>query len=488
MSILEFLSRLRWLDGSPLLSSVEGYRLAIFQQFFSVDETGRFRFDLALCARAKKNFKTADLAIATLYALVTDSPAGHDSECYILANDEGQARDDLALAKKLVKANPTLQQWLLVKRDTIERRDGRGFLQVLPAGDIVGTHGKSYRFCGWDEIHGYRTWDILESLQPDPGRTDVQQWITSYASLFHRLGAPLFDLMAMGKLGTDSRMLFSWYAADYCTDPDFANKLPEARANPSMASWRNPDYLAQQQRRLPAHKYRRLHLNLPGLPEGSAFSPEPVMDAIARGVAVRPPVPGVEYCAFVDMSGGSSDDAVLAVAHQDADGRAVLDVLLNQGQRPPFDPNKAVERFVRVLPDYRVARVVGDRYAGETFKTQFEAQGISYAVADRTKSELFEALEPLLNSHQLVLLDVPTCEQQLLGLVWRGNKIDHPAGEHDDFANAAAGALLQAAVPAVEPAGMLGDPVDAEPEPLISGRRPRPWDALRPRPRFIGRF
>ena len=260
----------------------------------------------------------------------------------------------------------------------------------------------------------------------DPTRHDTQTWIASYASLHHRPGAPLFDLMAIGKSGRDSRMLFSWYAADYCTDPAFASKSPEERANPSVASWGNPDYLGQQQRRLPAHKYRRLHLNLPGLPEGSAFQPEPIMDAVARGTSIRPAEAGVSYHAFVDMSGGSSDDAVLGVAHRERDGRVVLDALVDQGGRPPFDPNAAVARFVAVLREYRISRVTGDRHAGRTFAAQFEQSGISYAVADRNKSQLYEAFEPVLNSHRAVLLDVPTLEQQLLGLVWRGGRIDHP--------------------------------------------------------------
>ena len=221
--------------------------------------------------------------------------------------------------------------------------------------------------------------------------------ITSYASIFHRPGVPLTDLMQAGWAGRDRRMLFSWYGGDRTTDPDFAVLPPEERANPSMASWADPGYLAQQQRRLPAHKYRRLHLNLPGLPEGSAFQPEPIFDGIARGVMVRPPQPGIAYVGFVDMSGGSDDDAVLGIAHRDADDRAVLDSLTDQGQRPPFDPNKAVERFVRLLRDYRVSRVVGDRYAGETFRSQFTAQGITYEVAEKTTSELYEALEPRLN-------------------------------------------------------------------------------------------
>ena len=151
---------------------------------------------------------------------------------------------------------------------------------MLLAGDVVGMHGVSYRFVGYDEIHSYRNWDVFEAMQPDPHRIAAQQWVTSYASIFHRPGVPLFDLFHQAKVGDDPRMLFSWYAADFTTDPDLEDATPEERANPSKDSWANPDYLAQQQRRLPAHKYRRLHLNLPGLPMGSAFQPEPVMDAV----------------------------------------------------------------------------------------------------------------------------------------------------------------------------------------------------------------
>jgi hypothetical protein len=57
---------------------------------------------------------------------------------------------------------------------------------------------------------------------------------------------------------------------------------------------------------------------------------------------------------------------------------------------------------------------------------------------------LYEALEPRLNSHRVVLLDVPMLEQQLLGLVWRGGKITHQSGEHDDWSCALAGFVEQA--------------------------------------------
>lgn len=434
----QFFAGLRWIDQRPLLDVIEPYRLALFERFFTERMAdGLLRYNLGLFGRAKKNWKTSDLVFACLYALVTDG-----DQTFIVANDEGQAADDLRLAKRIIRANPALDGDLRLRHNVIERVDGEGAIEILPAQDAIGAHGKTYRLLAVDEVHGYRNWDLLEALAPDPTRGHCQQWITSYASIFHRPGAPLFDLLQQAKSGGDSRILFSWYAGNFTTDPDFTDKTPEARANPSMPSWNNPSYLAQQQRRLPAHKYRRLHLNLGGLPEGSAFQPEPVMDAVARGLRACPPEAEVTYEAFVDMSGGSNDDAVLAIGHKDPNDRAVIDRVLNQGPSPPFDPIQAVDRFVEVLREYRVASVTGDRYAGETFREAFRSRGVEYHVAEKTTSQHYEALEPRLNGHAVVLLDAPLLEQQLLGLVWRGGKIDHVNGEHDDWACAVAGLVV----------------------------------------------
>ena len=437
---IKFFSLLKWIDGRPLLDVVEPYRRRIFDHALYSFEEGRSRYNLMLGGRAKKNWKSADLILAALYRLLAWQSEG-GNQCYILANDEGQAADDLELAKKLIRSNAILADAVDIKQKIIERRDGKGFLEILPAQDVAGSHGKTYLFAGFDEIHEYRNWDLLEAMQLDPTRPDALMWITSYASIYHRPGVPLFDLLAGGWNGKDPRMFFSWYASDRTTDPDFENALPEDRANPSCNSWNDPGYLEQQQRRLPAHKYRRLHLNLPGLPEGSALSVVKVMEAVERGVRIRPTVDEVNYSAFVDMSGGSNDDAVLAVAHRDQESQAVLDVLVNQGQRPPFDPRKAVERFVGILREYRIASVTGDNYAGLTFAQDFQARGYSYRMSELKKSQLYEALEPKLNAGQVVLLDHPSLESQFLGLVWKGGKIDHASGEHDDFANAAAGAI-----------------------------------------------
>ena len=96
---LQFFAKLRWLDRSPLLDRIEGYRRDyLYRQALDTYEgTGKLRrpkFNLVLCGRGKKNWKSADLILAALFCLVIRRrQLGND--CLIAASDEGQAKDDL---------------------------------------------------------------------------------------------------------------------------------------------------------------------------------------------------------------------------------------------------------------------------------------------------------------------------------------------------------------------------------------------------------
>jgi hypothetical protein len=439
---LAFFGKLKWLDGRPLIDTIEQYRRNIFGRVLDAARPdGTPAVNLALLGRGKKNWKSADLVLAALYCLlIRRSPLGNDG--ILVASDEGQAGDDLSLARKLVECNPALARELLAREKELRLKDGTGALRIIPAGDTKGAHGKTFSFLGIDELHTARDWSLLEALAPDPTRTDCLTWITSYDTIYSVPGVPLFDLKNLGKAGTDPRMVFSWYSGgELNTDPAFADLEPEQRANPSMSSW--PEgmlYLEQQKRRLPTHRYRRLHLNLPGAPEGAFLDQAVVMAAIVVGRRSLPRQDGKRYVAFVDMSGGSSDDATLAIAH--AEGRiTVVDLVVKQSGAAPFNPRDAVRKFVGILKEYRIASVVGDQYAGQTFKLDFEQQGITYRSAHRVKSNLYEALEIALNAHEVELPDVATLTEQLLCLVLRGAKVDHEPGWHDDWANAVAGAV-----------------------------------------------
>jgi hypothetical protein len=431
---MKFFGLLKWLDGRPLLDTIEDYRRSLFERALDSHQ-----FNLVLSGRAKKNWKTTDLILAALYLLlVPQTMQGNDA--LILANDEDQAADDLSLAKKLVQVNSLIASEVEILLKEIRRRDNRGSLKILPAKDIVGAHGKTAAFVGFDEIHGYKNWDLIEALTPDPTRR-VLIWITTYDTIWNSVGIPLFDLKALGRAGTDPKMLFSWYSADLCTDPAFVDLEPELRANPSIASWpEGMAYLEQQKRRLPTHKYRRLHLNLPGAPNNAFFDQGSVLAAIAPGRTVLPPEGDIKYRAFVDMSGGSSDDSVLAIAHEVGERKVVIDLVEKQAGGVPFSPRSAVSKFANILKQYHCAKVIGDNYAGRTFVSDFQGHSIEYQPCLRPKTDLYEFLEPLLNAGEIELPDLPKLQEQLLTLVVRGARVDHEPGGHDDYANAAAGA------------------------------------------------
>jgi phage terminase large subunit-like protein len=445
ISSLDFLSKLKWLDGKPLV--IEPYRQRLFEQAIdSVGPDGLPTYNMVLVGRAKKNYKSSDLDLAALYKLIVpESVQGNDA--LICANDEDQAAADLSLCKKLIAVNPRLQREVEVFAKEIKRKDGRGTLRILPAQNVVGQHGRTAIFLGFDEIHGYKDWDLFEALAPDPTRRDVLTWITTYDTIFNTVGVPLYDLKQIGKAGADPRLLFSWYAGDYCTDPDFADKSPEERANPSMASWaEGAKYLEQQRRRLPSNKYRRLHLNLPGSPSGAFLDQNKILSAVTVGVRRRQFKAGTKYFAFVDMSGGSNDNATIAIAHKDESGRAVLDVIEKQAGGVPFDPRAAIKKFAGILDEYGINEVVGDNFAGMTFQRDFEDYGKRYRVtAWKSASDIYERFEPRLNADEIVLVDEPTLIEELSTLILtRAGKVTHESNSHDDHAVACCGACLLA--------------------------------------------
>jgi hypothetical protein len=200
----------------------------------------------------------------------------------------------------------------------------------------------------------------------------------------------------------------------------------------------------------------------------------------------RPPVTGIHYTAFVDPSGGSADSMTLAIAHKQGD-IAILDAV--RERKPPFSPKAVVAEFASLLRAYGCGTVYGDAYAGEWPRDEFREHRVSYQVADRTKSELYRDLLPLLNGARVELLDHGKLIAQLAALERRTTRagrdlIDHPPGCHDDVANAVAGCLVLAAGRRM----LEGDLKDlmVVSRPLAAGAAGSPWnDAYGERPLSI---
>jgi hypothetical protein len=173
---------------------------------------------------------------------------------------------------------------------------------------------------------------------------------------------------------------------------------------------------------------------------------EAVEACVNVGIRERPPERANRYIAFVDPSGGSSDAMTLAIAHKEGETE-ILDVI--RERRPPFSPEAVTEEYAKLVRQYRCTTVYGDRYGGEWPREQFRKHGVNYEPADKSKSELYVDLLPLINSGAADLLDNDRLLNQLVLLERRTSRggrdsIDHAPGAHDDLANAVAGALVTA--------------------------------------------
>ena len=173
----------------------------------------------------------------------------------------------------------------------------------------------------------------------------------------------------------------------------------------------------------------------------------------------RQPLEGVTYHCFVDPSGGGPDSYAAAIAHREKDD-IHIDALYESG--PNYSPRRAVEEIAAFIRPYRIHRVTGDRFGGTaTSREAFAQYRIGYKDADKSRTELYQGLLPLLNSGAITLPRSDTLTQQLVSLQRRvapsGRElIDHARGRHDDLSNVVAGAAELCALVHVTPVAVFG--------------------------------
>jgi hypothetical protein len=157
--------------------------------------------------------------------------------------------------------------------------------------------------------------------------------------------------------------------------------------------------------------------------------------------------------AFVDMSGGVSDAAVLAVAHAEdiaepgehRPPNVILDALSYRAA--PHEPDAVVVEFARTLRDFGLTRVTGDRYAAQWPVGAFAKHGVVFEPSELDRSSIYSECAPLFAEKRVELIDDKRLFAELRGLErrprsgGRADSIDHGPRNHDDAINAACGAL-----------------------------------------------
>ena len=356
---------------------------------------------------------------------------GERATVLIVAADRKQSRVVLRYVSALLKGVPMLSR--LIERETAESFDltNRVTIEVGTA-SYRSTRGYTYAAVLGDELAFWRSED---SASPDyevlaavrPGMATIPNAILlCVSSPYARRGA-LHDAYQR-HYGKDDSAVLVWKAPTRVMNPTVPQSvIDDAMAlDPAAAS---AEYMAEFRSDIE-----------------SFISLEAVRACVKSGEFERQPRRELRYFGFVDPSGGSADSFTMAIAHKSGD-TAILDLV--REVVPPFSPEAVCEDFADTLKTFRITKVGGDHYAGEWPREQFRKFGINYEPSDKTRSELYGALLPLINSRCIDLLDSNKLVNQLIGLERRTSRngkdsIDHPPGGHDDLANSVAGALVRA--------------------------------------------
>jgi hypothetical protein len=436
-----FKDRKTWVAWFAFLKTIYGIplddaELAIFQECTGRSSPLPAGYLLAALVIGRRGGKSLILALIAAYlAAFNDwSPyltGGERGTIVVIAADRKQARSIFRYLKGML-AIPLLAG--LTDRETADAVDlSNGVTIEIQTASFKTIRGYTIVAALCDEVAFWTTDDggaspdseIIAALRPAMATIPKATMLLA-SSPYSRTGV-LYDEYRK-HFGKDDSATLVWQA-------------PTLTMNPSVPA----DIIADAYEKDPASASAEYGAQFRTDVE-SFISREAVAAVTATGAFELPPMLQFDYVAFVDPSGGSSDSMTLAIAHREGD-RAVLDAI--REAKPPFSPESVVEEFSKLLKQYSIKTVVGDRYAGLWPRERFYVHGIEYQCSEKPASDLYRDLLPLINSKQVELLEHSKMIAQLCGLerrTARGGKdsISHPPSGHDDIANAVAGALVLA--------------------------------------------
>jgi hypothetical protein len=354
---------------------------------------------------------------------------GEQATIMIIAADRRQARVILRYVVGLLNGTPMLAKTIVAQtKETIELSNRvtieihTSSFRTVRGYSIVAALCDELAFWQSDETSAEPDTEVINALRP--GMASIPDAMLLCASSPYARRGALWESYRK-HFGQEGDEVLVWRADTRSMNPS----VPQSYIDRQMAddaAKASAEYLAQFRSDIEAFVSR-----------------EVIENCTMRGLYEMPPAPLVSYSAFLDPSGGSADSFACAVGHIDGD---MIKIDCLREVKPPFSPESVVSELSQLLKSYRVFKVTGDRYAGLWPSQQFAKHGITYEPSTLTKSELYVAALPRLNSGLVELLDSPRLRAQFCGLerrVHRGGRdsIDHASGAHDDLANVCAGLI-----------------------------------------------
>jgi hypothetical protein len=149
------------------------------------------------------------------------------------------------------------------------------------------------------------------------------------------------------------------------------------------------------------------------------------------------------YRAFGDPGGGRGDAYTLCIGHMEGE-RFVADVV--RGRTPPYDPNEVTKEFADLCREYRCSKLTTDNYSAGWVESAVQRAGLTHALAENTKSELYLAGLPMWVRGNVDIPNLTILIREARSLERRTTRsgrdlVDHGRSGSDDFINSVFGCI-----------------------------------------------
>jgi hypothetical protein len=423
----------KMLDGLPL----DAGELALYRQLTQRDAPPAAPFSECYIIKPRRAGGTLFAAALGLHAALLDHREklgpGEYSTVGMIAADRRQARQLMNYAEGLIADSPVIAAEVTGRTQQSISFAHRVNLEVHVT-SFRSTRGYSFACVVLDELAYFR-----DALSANPDIELVRAVRPGLANLGGRL---------LGLSSPHSRRghLYAMYQQHYGKPSDvLVIAATHQQLNPTIDPKVVERAMAEDPQAARSEWFGEFRSDV------SQWLPDELIDLaleagrLKRGSRQSP-------VAFVDMSGGRHDASVLAIAHAEQvveDGQSPPNLFLDHLHcvPAPHEPAAVVGLFVAALKDYRLQKVVGDRFAAAWPVDAFAKAGISYESAELDKSAIYGEVLPLFAERRVELLADKRLATELRLLErkprtgGRGDSVDHPPRGHDDCANACAGSL-----------------------------------------------
>jgi hypothetical protein len=423
-----------WASWMVLLKALFGLpvgkkELALFQTCTGREKAPKGEFGelwAVIGRRGGKSFIAALIAVflALFHRYEKHLGPGEVGVIQVIASDRSQAQVILGYIRGILQANPVFAQYIVTDLKESIELSNRISIEVMSC-SYKSVRGRTVVCAIFDEISFWRVEganpdkEILAAIRPSMVTIPNSKLIV-ISSPYAQYGILWETFKAY--FGSDNPDVLVWKAPTRTMNPTIPESLIQAEEKKDAMAARS-EWEAEFREDL------ELFLSREAV-ESCAVLPGPLAP---RGQFA--------YRAFVDPSGGRNDSFTLAIGHQEK-GKLVCDFL--KAWEPPFDPQAVVKGIAEVLGQYRVDKVIGDRYGAAWVESAFEKVRVRYQPCDKPKSDLYLNLEGFVNTG---MIEIPKDGQligELTALERRRGKagkdtVDHPPRGNDDRANAVAG-------------------------------------------------